>query len=636
MKRSAWRVISTTILAALVLLSPATTWAAAGDGILLYGEGTLTTPRYRTWDQYTPLLSSELTAGTAAATVRHIDAESAPTRNEVIMGSQATTGVLHIQRWNGSAWTSEWNVTVGNGSLPRFDIIYEQNSGRTIVAYSANSVTNELRYRIWNGTTWTAELALNAVATTGIIHAITLAAQPGTNNIAMAWGDANLDLSAATWNGTAWQAEPTAALSTNLSVVGAATSLANTSFGIAYESVSGDVIVAWGNNNVTDALYATRTAGTWSSIQTYAAMTYEITDMELVSDPFSNTVALVNTTDNGTRAEAAIWKDAWVSVNIIDTTTDTIGASTKNISGGWIKKGAETRLIVIYDDVNAAGLDWKYYTSETNTWSGVQTDVTIAPQASNVDDKLLLLKRISFEPNELVALQVDSNADLFVKRLVFDGTNLNWSSVEPGFVSPETTISSITGYAAIFVSFSYDTGSTSTDIVNSSGGSVTSPLVTFPAATASIECQVKTATFGTSSEQLRITNTSGKTNWSVSIAPSSGSSATWSGGATNYDVNDVSGCMDGADADTSGGQLSINPSTATLSPRSGCSNNGVSLGTLGNFIEGTQNNITLLTATGSDINCFWDIQNIGLSQTIPGETKPGNYGINLVVTIVAS
>lgn len=631
------RLVALSVLVVLqIQLFSNTAFAAAGDGLLIYGEGTITTPRYRTWDQYTPLLSSELSAGAAAATIRHIDAESAPTRNEIIMGSQATTGALHIQRWNGTIWSNEWNVVVGNGSLPRFDIIYETTSGRAVVVYSGNSTTNELRYRIWNGSSWTAELSLNAVATTGIIHAVKLAAQPGTNNIALAWGDANLDLSAATWNGTTWQSEPTSALSTNLSVVGTATALTNSSFDISYESQSGDVLVVWGDNTITDAVYATRSAGIWSTPQAYTTITYEVTDMELVADPTSNTIGFVSATDNGTRAEAAIWKDTWVSVNIIDTTTDTIGASTKNISGGWIKKGTETRLIVIYDDVNAAGIDWKFYTSETNIWSAAQADVTVTPVSSNVDDKLLQLKRVAFEPNELIALQVDSNSDLLVKRLVFDGTSLNWSSVEPGLVSPETTVSSITGYAAAFTSLAYDTGSAAVDIVNASGISISAPIVTFPAATASIECQIKTATFGTTSEQLRITNTSGKTNWSVSIAPSTGPAALWNGGLSPYDINDLAGCTDGPDADAVGGQLSINPTTAIITPRAGCSNTGITPGVLSNFTEGTQNNITLLTATASDINCFWDMQNIGLSQIIPGETKPGNYGINMVVTIVAS
>ena len=249
---------------------------AQGDGIALYGEGTVTTSRTRTWTQSSTTWAAEGSGPAAAASIRHVVLQASPTRDEMIAGIQTTAGSLYIQRWNGTSWSSEWNVTVGNGNVQRFDIAYERNSGEAIIVYSGNvATTNELRYRVWNGSSWTAATNLDAQRTTGVVHAVKLESHQGSlnNDIALAWGDANLDLSASYWNGATntWAAEPSAALSTGLSVVSTATSITTLCFDVALESSTGDMLVAWGNDGVQDLIYAARgvgSGGSWSAATT--------------------------------------------------------------------------------------------------------------------------------------------------------------------------------------------------------------------------------------------------------------------------------------------------------------------------------------------------------------------------------
>ncbi|HEU0266601.1 MAG TPA: hypothetical protein VFQ70_03165, partial [Candidatus Saccharimonadaceae bacterium] len=72
------------------------------------------------------------------------------------------------------------------------------------------------------------------------------------------------------------------------------------------------------------------------------------------------------------------------------------------------------------------------------------------------------------------------------------------------------------------------------------------------------------------------------------------------------------------------------------SPKSGCSNTGISFGTDSSFSQNSVDTITLMTgssATGS--NCYWDLTGIGVSQTIPAGQPNGVYSLDLTATVVA-
>ena len=201
-----------------------------------------------------------------------------------------------------------------------------------------------------------------------------------------------------------------------------------------------------------------------------------------------------------------------------------------------------------------------------------------------------------------------------------------------GTVSPSSAVA-ISGTTTITA----QSNTLSIDIVDGTNTPVTSPSVSMNSSIFNFVDQSTTGTLGTSSEKIYITSDS-TTNWEVSIAATTGATALWSnsGNTLYYDFNDsTANAEDGADTDTYGGQLTINPSVATLAAGSGCTTTGLSLGSSASFIEDTVNAITLLSASSADTNCDWELTDIDLSQTIPAEQPSDGYGIDLTLTVTA-
>jgi hypothetical protein len=177
-------------------------------------------------------------------------------------------------------------------------------------------------------------------------------------------------------------------------------------------------------------------------------------------------------------------------------------------------------------------------------------------------------------------------------------------------------------------------GTRSIDIVDAGGTTVASPSVSFNSASFSFDTQDTTAVLGVASQRVRIFNPTSTATWTASIAGSA-PTASWTAGSNHYDFNDGSSYTDGADADSYGGQLLINPAGATLAGVSGCATTNVSLGGSSAFSEGSTDSITIASgASGAPTYCRWDITNIGLTQRIPASQASGSYSLNLVLSIV--
>jgi len=184
----------------------------------------------------------------------------------------------------------------------------------------------------------------------------------------------------------------------------------------------------------------------------------------------------------------------------------------------------------------------------------------------------------------------------------------------------------------------YTAGILTVDIVDSGSSPVASPSMAMNAVTFSFNSQTAAGTFGTASEKVRVDNGTASSIWTLSLAASVTTNV-WNSAGTDYDFNDpTAGAEDGADADSVGGQMTVDPSVSTITPQGGCSNTGLSKGSSTGFSEGVTDSITLVTADGTaDTGCYWDITGIGISQTIPAEQPvASDYNINMVVSVVAS
>jgi hypothetical protein len=182
-------------------------------------------------------------------------------------------------------------------------------------------------------------------------------------------------------------------------------------------------------------------------------------------------------------------------------------------------------------------------------------------------------------------------------------------------------------------------GPISVNIVDTGGTPIGSPTVSFPVIDRKINCQTNSSVLGLSNTKIRVDNGTINPQWNLTIAATGGATANWNNGAgANYDFNDPtsSGCGDGSDADSFAGQLSINPSLATSTPKSGCNNTGLTFGSSSAFNQGTVDSITLLTAGATaQTNCYWDITGITMDQKIPREQVNGAYNINFTVSAIA-
>ncbi|MBN2101122.1 hypothetical protein JW710_04520, partial [Candidatus Dojkabacteria bacterium] len=180
-------------------------------------------------------------------------------------------------------------------------------------------------------------------------------------------------------------------------------------------------------------------------------------------------------------------------------------------------------------------------------------------------------------------------------------------------------------------------GNLSVDIVDAGGGSISTPSVIMGPIALALNYQISTGTFGISTEKIRITNSTTNPQWTLNLSADLGSTSYWNGSSSDYDFNDpTANAEDGGDTDSIGGQMTIDPTSGTITPQSGCSTTGLSLGTEASFSEGTLDSITIISADNTaDMNCFWDITGIGIDQTIPKEQQSDTYSIDMTLTIVA-
>jgi hypothetical protein len=186
-------------------------------------------------------------------------------------------------------------------------------------------------------------------------------------------------------------------------------------------------------------------------------------------------------------------------------------------------------------------------------------------------------------------------------------------------------------------------GSLSTDVRDASRVAVSNPAFTMSSTSFSFNCQTTTSSIGSDSQRIYVDNPDGAdSGWTLTAAVTSGVTSLWenSGATQTFDFNDptASGCTDGADADTKGGQLTLNPAASTLTTDcASCATTSITKGSSAAYSQGVTDSITLLTAAaGSDDIGRWYLTGVGASQSIPAEQPVETYDINLTITATAS
>ncbi len=283
----------------------ATTPPITPGPIMMAYSKTTTTPFYRVWDGSN--WGAEASAQNVTGNINYIVLKSARTRNEAILGVQTSTGAIYTQVWNGSSWGSLTQVGTGPTTTRSFDIAYEKNSDRAVIAYSSGA---DFAYRVWNGSALSSETVITAPPTTGAVNWMELRQNPlsASNEVAMIMLDANADVYGMAWTGSTW------------SNMGAATvwdataaSAAKKTIDVEYEQTSGRAMFMWGDSVATDQYYriwngATLTSATLLDIATEGGLAEWV---QLAARPNSNEI-MVGVQDAGADLNTRKWSgSAW-------------------------------------------------------------------------------------------------------------------------------------------------------------------------------------------------------------------------------------------------------------------------------------------------------------------------------------
>lgn len=426
-------------------------WSAvvtALGGILTYGDGT-TAPKYRAYDTAVDTFGAQTAAVVESGGVTFATRTS-PTRAEAITGYVTAAGTLNVMCFDGTAWTREWSATVGGtGTTRRFDVAYETGTGDAMVLYSANvAAANELAYRTKPGSTgcgtanWAGETALDAARTSGTVHWVKLAwdRRSAQDLVAAIWADDASDLSAMVWSGTAWGNEPAAASETSLESVAAAQDVE--AFDVEYETLSGDVMVAWANSAGADGTNGVRyrvcaggtSACAWGAVTTPPTFADDATNLDLAANPNTDEMAFASVGDAGSDLQAGYWSGtAWTNAANLDEDCATPVAGSKAVTAGWLVSGATTRSVVMYADSGSGAIDW--YIGDAGAFA-LQSDVAPAP-APTGPKRFLEAQTNPLGKDALMLSVADDASGLYSKRLVMSATpTFAWTDSDGSVLVP--------------------------------------------------------------------------------------------------------------------------------------------------------------------------------------------------------
>jgi hypothetical protein len=442
-------------------LATATALAApTSNGRVVYSNNT-TTPQNRSYTASSNAFAAAAATIAGAAQAWIVD-RAAPTRNEHMAGYVTTSGQLYIIRFDGTTWTSQWNLSVGGNGVDgrRFDIAYETTTGRCLVVYSNNTTgTNELRYRIWDGSAWTAATNLDSARLTGTPNAVKLASRrtSGSNEIAATIGDTNSILSTLIWSGSAWGNEPGSSHGTLAGTAGQ-----NDLFDQAYESASGDLLVVF-TTSTPQQNHRTYSAGTWGSVTSWG--TGRSAPLQMLAaanpDPASNQVLCGFNRSGSANVYARVWDGSALSTN---TTVGSNGATTavnqRTITGGWVVSGGTAAAVVLWSSSTTSQVDYAYTTNGGGAWTTSQSwTVAGSPGAKRWMDA-------ATDPASADTLMLtfsDANADLWAKRLVLSsGPTFSWTNADGG-AALTTVLASTTTQN---FTFAYDRANQTTTVGN--------------------------------------------------------------------------------------------------------------------------------------------------------------------------
>ena len=386
------------LLLAFCMPSVSATHIVSGDALLAYMEGNATPP-YRIWNGTEN--SSELYAQDIGnADPDWVEIATDPVNFTAIMAIQDTTDDINVQFWNGS-WSSSLEVTAtGRQGDHSFDVAYENQSGRALIVYNNRQTTP--KYRIWSASSWGSEQS--AVNMGSEPEDLRLKGAKKRNEIILAARQSDGSIDVQVWNSSAWGNNQT--LSTS-------SSADDTPLAIAYETLSGDALVVWGNLNDDTPNYSIWNGSGWSASAnalSIGSASQEPLYMELASHPVTDEITLL-TIDDQNDINVQIWNGSgWTNQSELTTT-----ACNNRFCADVIYESKTSRSMVVYE--NGSNI-LNYVLWNGSAWSSQTMLANVGEEPVSVD--------LASHPNKdeiLLLSQGDSGVNGNVRFLVWNTTN---------------------------------------------------------------------------------------------------------------------------------------------------------------------------------------------------------------------
>ena len=392
------------------------------DVLVAYGEGAITTPRFRIWDGTT--WGAESSAQDVGGTVQWVKTAAGTTRNEYILGVQDAVNDVNVQIYNGTAGTwgnlSEVTTIVSDNTRRGFDVAYETSSGDAIIVYCDGD--SDPSYRVWNGSSWS---GANTITTTSANNCnyISLASDPISDEIIVVTRDTGAAYEAQVWNGSAWG---------SATLLGSMTDVNHEGIAVEYEESGGQGMVVVSNGGGNNFIWTSWNGTEWSTATTFAlgddfewgelkrdvgtdklVLCYIDNDADIgivrwdgdawaTNQEFEVTGNIFDGRAVSCEFETTTGRDGYIMVPYSDTTnarytfwngtTLSAEASVSTILDSWevgaVRAGDGKILSVWHDDDTNTQYDFSYWSG--SAWSSIQTletspSVTVDPRRQPID-----------------------------------------------------------------------------------------------------------------------------------------------------------------------------------------------------------------------------------------------------------
>jgi hypothetical protein len=390
--------------------------AEATEMLVVYGEGTATTPKYRLWNG--SAWGVENSAVAVSNTINWVRTASGVSRDEyaLVTLDQSNDAYAQIYSASSSSWGNQklLSSVVSSNAYRGVAVAYESLSGDAMAVSCTNGP--DPVFSIWNGSSWSATSSINASSVNNC-NFLDIASNPATDEIILVVRDTGTQYEAFAWDGSAW---------VDSRVIGSSALVASEGMSVQYES-SGDQAVVAVSNGTNNSIAYTVWDGTEFSPNTTQAIGNDFLFARMVADTDSDKMLLCYV-DASTDVGILEWDGgAWNPFQEIETTAN--GTTARPLECTYESVAGRTDYhMAVYSDAS----DTRYRYSTTTavaTWSTEATVSTISDsfwvQTERADDGVVVVVTLD-----------DTSDDL--ESAYWNGTS--WSTKDTIETSPSSVI----------------------------------------------------------------------------------------------------------------------------------------------------------------------------------------------------